>query len=516
MSGFPYEGCSSESPLISVESTNEWQIYDILYDGQERYLQPLTFSDHVSKLAHLVDWMKLQQDENGETSDVTGEDAKAVQKTGIGPWEGVSKQLHLALTEMNVLLDLINVAMTGKYMVFDPVSHDPSDENRSGGKADAYTLVSKRKSLCLASSVLLDFVERQKQKLGVQQSQNDEQSFFRELTNLRRGWRLKKTGDVIYGDLSYRSFGPKFRPNATFEVHKKQTKNDTQNMTTGTGAINGGCSSLIDLVIPHDLAEECVLKVFIFDESCSVPIEMLTSLDKSSFRSNIRNSCKEVYMWQERLEKAQKTLYHKDMFSEAIRLLFQSSTSCHSLFVLEHSLSQLYCKGIESSCEAVIMRPVSTPLTTQSKRLRLAGPEAMNVRQICDFEDDRLLLEQIIDQASHYLLLQKTKAALEEFAARCIEPTISVYWTPETSKYVSLARIHMMTPFYEFCSKAMISLEVHVKTLRVTMKDGETTEITENVDELISLLEAQVSAMIFIKRYMCYVGKPCSAIRIRG
>ena len=48
------------------------------------------------------------------------------------------------------------------------------------------------------------------------------QDFHLELLRLRQNWRLKKVGNTILGDLSYRSAGSRFQHTSNFEVSKAE------------------------------------------------------------------------------------------------------------------------------------------------------------------------------------------------------------------------------------------------------------------------------------------------------
>lgn len=76
------------------------------------------------------------------------------------------------------------------------------------------------------------------------------------------------------------------------------------------------------------------------------------------------------------------------------------------VFVLEHNLFQLFCGDLENITAPIVGRPTSGPLTSQNKRQRIAGPEALNVAVLqAENESDKLLLARLIEQTKHYTLI---------------------------------------------------------------------------------------------------------------
>uniref|UniRef100_A0A5S6R204 Mediator of RNA polymerase II transcription subunit 17 n=1 Tax=Trichuris muris TaxID=70415 RepID=A0A5S6R204_TRIMR len=544
MAATPTEQADEPLPPVAIESTNEWQIYDILMNGQERYLQPLTFSDHVARLTHMIDWQSLVGSKlsMSEMNSPEEEVQEAPDTPNVHVWDNVAKELHAALTEINVVLDVIKVTLHKRYMLFDTVSREPSEESKPANKAsEAYALVAKRKSLSLTSNILLDFVEKQRQMSNSQLipgyvgMQNDECSFLRELTELRKCWRLKKARNIILGDLGFRSYGPKFRTCSTFEIHRRQGQQfEQQQASTSTAvtlpSLGSSQSSTVEVMLPADLKKQLILKCFIIPDVADDKLicTLLESVDPSLYQSTNKRSTS----WQETLEKAQKTLLCRELFSilskeslnvadkgcivrgdsiyvqlngdyillvtlvDALKCNQPSTdaqrtvaTSVEDLFVLEQNLMQIYLNEVDAITNFSIARPISAPTYNASSRIRLAGPNALSREQLgTEGLSDKLLLEQIAMQANHYILLNNVKTALEQFAEEQRDPVVSIHWCPETNRTTTLARVQMITPFYEYCSRSNLIVEVFANTIRVTMRDLEVVEFANNVEELIIYL----------------------------
>ena len=72
-----------------------------------------------------------------------------------------------------------------------------------------FQLISKKKSLATAAQLLLKGAEKLNKSLAENQENRRQRDFNSELLRLRSQWKLRKVGDKILGDLSYRSAGEK-------------------------------------------------------------------------------------------------------------------------------------------------------------------------------------------------------------------------------------------------------------------------------------------------------------------
>lgn len=72
-----------------------------------------------------------------------------------------------------------------------------------------FQLISKKKSLATAAQLLLKGAEKLSKSVAENQENRRQRDFNSELLRLRSQWKLRKVGDKILGDLSYRSAGEK-------------------------------------------------------------------------------------------------------------------------------------------------------------------------------------------------------------------------------------------------------------------------------------------------------------------
>jgi mediator of RNA polymerase II transcription subunit 17 len=156
--------------------------------------QKIDFSGSVETVEKMETGVSAEDDKEAE------DDSKELAsfQASLWPWDSVRSKLKNSLTEMSVLLDVIRIAKDKRYLVLDPVSQDPQEYKPIN------LLVSKKKALQSAALILLSSAEHLRSAQSDMQ-RNKASDFHVELMNMRKKWRLKKVGNTILGDLSYRN-----------------------------------------------------------------------------------------------------------------------------------------------------------------------------------------------------------------------------------------------------------------------------------------------------------------------
>lgn len=249
---------------------------------------------------------------------------------------------------MNVLLDAIQVARNGRYLILDPVQQEQLEQPKSAVLAakkkvlfDAsfgYLSLSvlRLQALTSASAVLLSLADQMRPKTAAGSPSSAQQQLdpdLEELIEMRKHWRLKKVGNTIVGDLSYFAgehsrwliisrthkcsiSGGKYRPNATFEVKKSEITTAPSNTSGSPGVskastINKG--QRWKVILPKDLEEALRLRVIIEPPAAAASGQ---GADMSYFgRRPLPKSINEAG-WQEKLQLAQRTLFCRDLFAQ--------------------------------------------------------------------------------------------------------------------------------------------------------------------------------------------------------
>ncbi|CAG2178702.1 unnamed protein product, partial [Oppiella nova] len=285
---------SSLSVNVSVEPLDEYQVQEITYDGQEKYIQPLSMSENLTKMVQKIDFAKIDTEASDGTNGVEAMDETpeveskelATFQPSLWPFDSIRNKLKQALTEVTVLYDVLN-----------PVSQEPI-ENKP-----ITALVAKKKALATVATIISNGCDRMR-SAQTEANRNRSTDFHSELFQMRQNWRLRKKENSILGDLSYRSAGSRFPHSGTFEV----TKNEEQ-CTSGTGSR----ASALKVKVPSDLEGGSFFQVktqkdneVIGDGEASVPIPPV-------LQSNVDLN------WHQKLENAQNVLFNKELFAQLAR-----------------------------------------------------------------------------------------------------------------------------------------------------------------------------------------------------
>uniref|UniRef100_A0A6I8SAW8 Mediator of RNA polymerase II transcription subunit 17 n=1 Tax=Xenopus tropicalis TaxID=8364 RepID=A0A6I8SAW8_XENTR len=426
---------------ISIESSAEKQVQEVGLDGSETYVLPLSMSQNLARLAQRIDFSQESGEEEAEAArelewaEQEEEEGLVKFQPSLWPWDSVRNNLRSTLTEMCVLYDVLNIVKEKRYMHLDPVSQEalPPKPNQHG-----LLLVSKKKSLAAAAQILLKGAERLSKSVAENQENKRQRDFNSELLRLRQHWKLRKLGDKILGDLSYRSAGSLFPHHGTFEVIKNTDIDLDKKMPEDY------CP--LDVHIPSDLEGSAYLKVSIQKQAPDIGDLGTVNL----FRRPLPKAKPGTPHWQTRLEAAQNVLLCKEVFAqlsrEAVQIKSQiphivvknqiisqpfpglqlSISLCHSsndkksqksnsdkmgaedhLYVLEHNLHQLIREFHKQTLSNIVMpHPASAPFG--HKRMRLAGPQAFDKNEMGFMQQNEGLLEKIIKQAKHIFLRRRS------------------------------------------------------------------------------------------------------------
>ncbi|XP_041352687.1 mediator of RNA polymerase II transcription subunit 17-like [Gigantopelta aegis] len=499
---------------VSVEAVLENQVQEVTLDGQEKYVQPLSMSENLSKLAHKIDFYKDESEGKGKPTS-EGEKAEEDDKTlatfqpSLWPWDSVRNKLKAALTELKVLLDVLNITKDKRYMVADPVTQEATSSSPA-------QLFSKKKAMSGAAGVLTNGADRLK-KGQVDVANRGQNDFHFELLKLRQNWRLKKTGKTILGDLSYRSAGSRFWQGGTFEVVK----------STDPGESDSGVQkSSLEVVIPSELEGVAYIQV----EVKTVPEMMDLTSATLKMPAGLGSVRSDAY-WQQKLEVAQNVLFCKELFAQLAREAVQVKSStphmvvgnqiitnvfpgiqlsvvlCHYTgkekkvplqpqklehnHVLEHSLHQLLREVHYRNTNLAPPHPVNAMLGMSRKR-RLAGPEGMSRTELAEMANGEALLEQIIKQTKHAVLRLRTMHVIDQLAVSVQDPQITAHWTCLNSSLESNVRIHITSCGYENV-RTSLDLLIGVDMIQAILKDGKTCSLSFEDKELQDLILWQIS-----------------------
>ncbi|NXA05267.1 MED17 polymerase, partial [Sapayoa aenigma] len=300
----------------------------------------------------------------------------------------------------------------------------------------------KKKSLAGAAQILLKGAERLSKSVAENQENKRQRDFNSELLRLRQHWKLRKVGDKILGDLSYRSAGSLFLHHGTFEVIKNTDIDLDKKIPEDY------CP--LDVQIPSDLEGSAYIKVSIQKQAPDIGDLGTVNL----FKRPLPKSKPGSPHWQTKLETAQNVLLCKEIFAQLSREAVQIKSQIPHIVVKNQIISQpfpgrnflrvlgnyllkrelkflidqyivvfivfladtLFGHFFYNSCcllqchkqtlsSTVMPHPASAPFG--HKRMRLAGPQAFDKNDISTLQSNEGLLEKIIKQAKHIFLRRR-------------------------------------------------------------------------------------------------------------
>lgn len=494
---------------VSIEATDEYQVQEISYDGTEKYVQPLSMSEHMTKLAQRIDFSKFDDEPTA-----TNESDSRTDSTQLAtwPWESVRNRVKNAHTEVTVLLDVLNIVKEKQYMVLDLVSQDQPDY-----KSQAAFFARKR-ALGYAASLIGAGADRLRASCSSNPI-NRSADFYSELMIMRKKWRMKKVGNTILGDLSFKSVGSRFPHSGTFEV----TKNE--NATAVTSAGPKPCA--LKVTVPPDLEGVAYIHVSIqktgetlASHDFSIPLSAVSTFETS---------------WQNKLESAQNVLFCKELFTQLAREAVQvqlpvptivmgnqiianllpgvqlTIALCHSTVsdgkstdqkpvisrkdhkpVLEHSLHQLLREVHYKSLHQPMPHPTTATLGLSRKHY-LAGPMAYEKSILAETTHMETSLEQLIPQAQHVILRHRTLGMIDSLAKEITDPCIVVHWTCLNSPTKCSIKVNITSYGYESLHRTPLVVHVEADRIKAINRDGKVFHMSYETQELRYLLLSQVS-----------------------
>ena len=319
---------------VTVEPPSENQVVEVTYDGQEIIQPPLTQAEHLMRQATKLDFSSIPDDLDEDIEDNNDEpmeegassEGQEASQPYKWPWESVRDKLKDALTEINVLSDVLAIAT--KECGRDPNTNAPKRYMMLDGPTAADKIEQKPYVSLLAKKKALDghiakILINGAEHLKSIQSENRTgdsggRNFHFELLKLRQHWRLKKVSNTILGDLSYRTAGSQYRTNpkekverdGIFEVIKADTSSEESTETDA--AKKDSNKSVLKVIVPPELEGMAYIQVQVQVQKDS---EVLASANISS-EGTFDSSLVEDVHWQKKLEQAQNVIFCKELFTQ--------------------------------------------------------------------------------------------------------------------------------------------------------------------------------------------------------
>lgn len=514
---------SNISVPIRIEPIDEYKIQEITYDGQEKYIPPLSMSENLSQLIQKIDFdqpideLKAELEAKPSQND-DQEDKSQYQLPSGSTWlfDSMRLKLRAALAEICVLNDVLSIANEKKYMIFDAVNPKQFDQR------DIVTLMAKKKALQSASQILLDGSNTLKSlktnRLTPSEVWNvtnpvqaapstPEPNFYEELKEMRQNWRLKRVGNSIVGDLSYfRPADYRFTASSRFEVVKNTPSNKDPN------------HQALAVKVPSDLTGRAHIQVSIIKNDDISLVDLTTSSSGRSYEASREGS------WQEKLDAAQNVLYCKELFrhlaNQAIQYQFVIPTTVTgsqiilALFpdiklyiTLVHKTPMTKCSREESEGVKKLEKehkPVFEHSLHQMLRdfyanmfrkivqgrdaVKEAGPCAMDKQTLLEISRQESSLDKMVNQAQHLIMRQQTLEVIDSYAAQIKDPLIISHWFCLNSPTTSIVRVDIVSHNNEILGRSHMLIYIGTRQLRVITRDCKNLLLGYEADELRHLL----------------------------
>ncbi|XP_028968174.1 mediator of RNA polymerase II transcription subunit 17 [Galendromus occidentalis] len=417
-------------------------------------------------------------------------------------------------------------------------------------------LLAKKKALNTAGDILIKGATNLRG--ATQQEQMGRRvcpDFHSELLSMRQAWRLRKAGNSILGDISYKSAGSRFWQSGTFEVAKSAHAMAMYQGDHSQGPEPQRPPSSVKITLPSELEGISYIQVTIQKDTETIASGQLSiNLPQDAF-SNADTP------WQQRLEAAQNVLFCNELFAQLAREAVQLQPSipnlvvgnqitsslfpgvqlsiglCHRTLndrkvqapqsrldhkhVLEHSLHQLLREYHYNMLHHAMPHPASAPLGL-NKRQRLAGPEAFDRHTIMDMSKNETILEKIIAQTQHVVLRLRTMYMIDQYACEIKDPLIVAHWVAMFSPTHNSVKVKLVSHGYETMCRTPLVIHVGEKSLKAVLRDGRVIKLSYEPPELRFLLmsqvaQHQVNAVQTLAKYVGWkVLSTCGSVGVGG
>jgi len=513
-----------KSLKISVERLLEQEVEEINRDGEEKYISPFNISEELTYLAGKIDFYEGIQGHDGDLAEEADAEIKKedenskkenddTKQEDEWPWSSVHSKLRLALSEMCVMLDVLQTLNKKRYLILDPIQQSQEHEKQT------VQMLEKRKYLAKVGSV----IGKGASGLGVKavakpepividgDQPQREAEYYTQLIELRQFWRVKKSGNQITGDLSYRTSGSRFWHPGLFEVkaHNEETKLENSDIEKKT----------LTVTVSPDLTSKSEITVKIIDENGSIKWKALSV--PIILEDNFVNA------WEKDMNKAQQHLFNKEIFSQLSNDAFQGSflgievlnskIKCKLLdnaeVIISHNVEE--ADSVPSNADDSEILEISNDLTLLLSALlyqqhrnvsKFSTPypatsnfygkqskssSVVNLIHRKPNESGKSLLQEFIKQAEHKVWIHRINDFLYLQNSCLTEPTVSFHWNVLKSRLKSVLTVTLSTVCIHKRISSSFVISVNADGFHVYGSDA-SIQLPLDMDMLRLILQNQI------------------------
>jgi len=521
---------SSQQPVkVSVERLLEREVNHIGRNGEETYIKPFSLSEELSYFASKIDFHGTHEDlltdedskKNGlieENKDLQDGENKS-NTDSKWAWESVHSKLRIALSEVCVMLDVLECLHRKKYLVLDPI-HQSTEPNKQTVK-----MLGSRKCLAQVGSLvakgarsLTCLPKKNTNEVGVIFVTDNEtvDEYYMQLMHLRQYWRLKKTGLQITGDVTYRSVGSHFWHPGLMEVKAFHELGSVQDRRT------------LVVNISPDLMQFSRITVNVVDSNINLPWTAHTNL--IPWRRS-----KTAFDWENNLQLAQLHLFNLEIFSILSNDAFQdcyynievldSRICCRILDNVEvnvtHHVGEF--KDEDESSQGVSVNDLTLllsdlllqhhsknilpcslyPATSihQHKPMRSSSFHNVLNKAIVPKES---MLKVFLEKAKHKVWVKRLSSYLDKKSKTVKNSILIPHWNTIKYKLISVVNISVVTKSYAITIKSSILVTIINDNFKLALENGDELLIPCELGMLQELLDLELqNHMIKIANSLC-------------
>lgn len=518
---------ASNSVMISVERLLEQEVDEINRDGEEKYIKPFDFSEELTHLAQKIDFYEGIQGHDSDLEEKEEEEDKkdenelkkeeSAKNENEWPWSSVHSKLRLALSEMSIMLDVLQTLNKKRYLILDPIQQIPEQEKQT------VQMLEKRKYLvnvgtyigkgAAALSTKNDLSTKPETiVVNGEKESSKNTDYYTQLMELRQFWRVKKSGSQITGDLSYRTSGSRFWHPGVFEVKIENNEDENESTTDEKKKLN--------ITVSPDLAKTSEIIVQVIDKDCkdskgqwkaiSIPVVL---------EDNFVNS------WEKDMSKAQQHLFNKEIFSQLSNDAFRGS-----FLGIDVLNSQIRCK-LQDNAEVLITHNVDAsaeidmqtetketsndlafllsallyqqhrnvskfstpyPATSNFYGKQSKSSSVVNIVHRKPNEVGKSILYEFIKQTEHKLLVHRVNDFLYKKNVQILEPSIGFHWNVLKSRLKSVLTITLSSSYLHKAISSSFVVIVDEKGFHVCAKDVVNVDLSFDMGLLNLVLENSI------------------------
>ena len=503
---------------ISVERLLEQEVEVIGRDGEEKYIKPFDFSEELTYLAGKIDFYEGidghtaagTDEEENEEEESTEEGAKKDEsKQNEWPWSSVHSKLRLALTEMCVMLDVLQTLNKRKYFILAPIQQNPELEKQT------VQMLEKRKYLAKVGAYIgtgaagLGVRNAKPEPIVIDGEQKDKETeYYTQLMELRQFWRVKKSGNQITGDLSYRTSGSRFWHPGIFEVKAESDETEEDEKEE---------KKKLAITLSPDLAKSSQIIVQLIDKESSCNWKAVSN--PIILEDNFVNS------WEKEMTKAQQHRFNKEIFSQLSNDAFQGSflginvlnsqikctMSDNAEVIITHNVDSattvdLQTDTKETSNDLALLlsallyqqhRNVSKfstpyPATSNFYGKQSKSSSVINIIHRKPNDLGKSILYEFMKQAEHKLWIHRINEFLYDQNVRFPEPAIGFHWNVLKSRLKSMLTVTLSSVYRHKSNSSNFAITIDETGFHIFSKNMISVDLPFDMDMLALVLSNNV------------------------